>query len=130
MILILDNLINNYLNILSCFIILLIPKLNKDNFFKLLIIDLFLNKIPYISFIIVILFYFNKLIYKIIYKTDVTVFLLCIINYFIFIIIMYFINQYNFTLIYFIKNNLFSIILNIFIYTMYIFFNEDMIKYK
>ena len=64
---ILDNLTNNYLNILSCLIILNIFYLTKYKYFTILIIDTLLNRIPYISLIILILYFFNKIIFKYIF---------------------------------------------------------------
>ena len=119
---ILDNLINNYLNILSCLIILLIINLNKYTFFVLLILDIFLNGAPIISLIILCIYYINKLIFKKIYKNNKTLFILSIINMFIFITLMYLINNYNFTYIYYLKSNIFGIIFNILIYYIYIFY--------
>ena len=57
---ILDNLTNNYLNILSCLIILNIFYLTKYKYLTILIIDILLNKIPYISLIIILLYLLNK----------------------------------------------------------------------
>ena len=52
MILLLDIILNNYIGLLSCFIILLIPTLTKYKFITLLTVDIVLNNIPIISFII------------------------------------------------------------------------------
>jgi len=52
MLLLLDTLINNYIAIMSCFIILIIPTLNKYKFILLIAIDILLNNIPIISLIL------------------------------------------------------------------------------
>lgn len=123
MILILDNLVNNYLNILSCLIILLIPNLNKKKYFTLLCIDIILNTIPLISIFILFLYFLNKFIFKKIIKNRITLFISVIIYYFIFISLIYTINEYDFTYIYYIKNNIISFIYNIIIYYIYIFYS-------
>ncbi len=124
MILILDNLINNYLNILSCFSILLLPNLNKDKIYLFIIIDIFLNKIPYISLIMIILYIFDKFIYKIVYKNKINILFISILNYIAFISILYFIYGYNFSYLFYLKSNILSFIFNIIIYYLYIFLNN------
>ena len=122
MILILDQLINNYLNILSCLIIILIINLNKTNFLILFILDIIFNKLPIISIIILMLYFFNKLLFLKLNKNNKILFILSIINMFIFISLLYLINDYNFTYIYYLKNNIYGIVFNIIIYYIYIFY--------
>lgn len=119
--LLLDSLINNYLGIISCFTLLLIPYLNKYKFISLITIDILLNKIPIISFIILLLYFFNKLLFKILIKSNLTILLLSILNLFLFITIIYFIFNYNFSYIYYLKYNIFSICFNIIIFSIYIY---------
>ena len=122
MILILDNLINNYLNILSSLIILTIFKLDKYKFFVLVIIDILLNQIPIISIITLLLYFLNKLIFKGIVRNKTNKFIFSIIYMFIFISLLYLIYDYNFTFTYYMKDNVFSYIFNILIYYIYIFY--------
>lgn len=129
MILLLDNLINNYLNILSCFIIVSIFNLNKYNFFMIIIIDIFLNQIPFVSFIILLLILLNKIILKRIVNNDINKFILLCIYMLLFISFIYLFNDYNYSYTYFLKNNIFSIILNIFVYYIYIFYNQKLLKF-
>lgn len=122
MIIILDNLINNYLNILLCLIILTIINFNKYSFLTLFILDILLNKYPIISLIILILYFFDKLIFRKLNRNNKTLFIVSIINMFIFISILYLINNYNFNYLYYIRSNIFGIIFNILIYYIYIFY--------
>ena len=114
MLLLLDNILNNYISLISCFILFYIPKLNKDNFFLLLIFDLLLNKIPLVTILILLIYFIDKFIYKIFLKNN-------IINLFIFLLLLYFINNYNFNILYYIKYLIPSITFNIFIYFLYTF---------
>ncbi len=125
MILLFDNLVNNYINIISCLIILYVFYLNKYSFLNLFIIDTILNMIPYISIIILILFYLNKFIFKRLINNNINKFVLSILYYFIFISLLYLLNNYNFNYLYYIVSNLFSIILNIIIYFIFIFYKNS-----
>ena len=125
MILLFDNLVNNYINIISCLIIFYVFYLNKYSFLNLFIIDTLLNVIPYISIITLILFYLNKFIFKRLINNNINKFVLSILYYFIFISILYLLNNYNFNYLYYIVTNLFSIILNITIYFIYIFYKNS-----
>lgn len=121
---ILDNLTNNYLNILSCLIILNIFYLTKYKYLTILIIDILLNKIPYISLIIILFYLLNKYIFKKIINSNINKFIFSIIYYFIFISILYLINRYNFSFKYYLYLNIFSFIYNILIYYIYIFYKN------
>lgn len=126
MTLLLDNIINTYLGLLSCFIILEINALNLKRFFILLVVDTILNKIPIISLVILIIFYINKFIYKYLNKNSINLFFISIINYFIFINILYLINNYTYNFIYYLTSNLYSILFNIIIFYIYIFlYNKE-----
>lgn len=122
MILLLDNLINNYLNILSCLVLINIFKLNKYKFIIILIADILINQIPFISISILLIFFLNKLIFKRIVNNNINKFILICIYMLLFISFIYLLNDYNYSYTYFLKNNIFSIILNIFVYYIYIFY--------
>ncbi len=119
---ILDNLINNYIGIQTYFIILSIFNFNKNKFFILFIIDIILNKVPYISIIILFIFYLNKYIYKFIYKNKITMYILSLLNLFIFILLIYIIKNNNVSLMLFLKNNIIGFVFSIIYYAIYIFF--------
>ena len=122
MILILDNLVNNYLNILSCLILLITFNLNKEKYLILLLIDILLNKIPIISIILIIIFLLNKFIFKRIVRNKLNNFIFLSLYYFIFISLLYSINEYKFDYLYYMKSNLISHVYNIIIYFLYIFY--------
>ena len=121
---ILDFLINNYLNILSSLIILNIFYLTKNKYCLILIIDILVNNIPYISIIILLLYFLNKLIFNKIINNNINKFIFSIIYYFIFISILFLINRYNFSFKYYLYMNIFSFIFNLLIYYIYIFYKE------
>ena len=122
MILIIDNLVNNYLNILSCLILLIIFNLNKEKYILLVLVDILLNKTPIISIIILIIYYLNIFIFNKLIRNKFNKFLFITLYYFIFISLLYSINDYSYTYIYYIKTNMFSHIYNILIYYIYIFY--------
>ena len=122
MILILDNVVNSNLNILSCLILISIFKLNKEKYFNILILDIIINKIPIISLLIILIYYSNKLIFNKLIKNKLNKFILLCLYYFIFISLLYCINDYNFSYLYYIKTNLVSHIYNIFVYYLYIYY--------
>lgn len=120
--LLLDNLINNYLNIISCFIILSIFNLNKYKILIILLIDILLNKVPVITIFIIILYYLNKLIFSKTVNSNMNKFIFSCIYMLLFLSYIYFLNDYNYSYFYFFKSNIFSLILNIIIYYIYIFY--------
>lgn len=122
MMLILDNLVNSYLNILSCFIVLSIFNLDKVKYFLIIIIDILLNQLPIVSIIILLLYYLNKLIFMKIVKTNIYKFILSCFYMVIFLSFFYLLNDYNYSYFYYLKTNIFSIVLNIFVYYIYIFY--------
>ena len=124
MLLILDNLINNYLHILSCFIILLIFVLNKNKFILLFIIDILLNEMPVISIIILLLYFINCFLFSKIIKNKITIFILSCLYMFIFLSFFYLLNNYNYSYLHYLKSNIISIIFNCFIYYILIFYNN------
>ena len=121
MILVIDNIINNYLNILSCFILLSVFNLNKYKYFLILIIDILLNQLPVISIFILLFYYVNKFIFKKLVNSSINNYFISIIYLLIFISYIFLVNDYSFNYFYFLKINLFSIIFNIFIYYIYFF---------
>lgn len=122
MIILLDNFINNYLNILSSIIILSLFTLNKYKLLNLLCIDILINKIPVITFFVVLFYYINKLVFKKIINNNINIFIFSCIYMIIFLSFLYLINDYNYNYLYYLKSNLISIIFNIIIYYMYIFY--------
>ena len=76
MILIFDNLVNNYLNILSCIILLYIFKLTKNKYLVIVLIDILLNKIPYITIIFILIYFLNKFIFKKLINNNLNSFIL------------------------------------------------------
>lgn len=122
MILLLDNLINNYLNILSCFIILSIFNLNKYKFMVIFIIDILINQNPFVSIIVLLIYFLNKVIFKRIVNSNINKFIILCLYMLLFITFIYLFNDYNYTYTYFLKNNFFSIVLNFFFYYIFIFY--------
>ena len=120
----LDNIINNYLNICSCLIILNIFYFNKRNFLFTLILDVLFNQIPFITIIILFLYYLNKIVFSKIVKNSVNTFIFSLIYYVIFLIVLFLINNYNITFKYYIYMNLYSLIFNVIIFYIYIMYKE------
>ena len=121
MILLVDNLVNNYLNILSCLIILCIFNLTKEKYFLILLLDIILNQLPVVSILIIIIFLINKFIYKRLISNKLTKFILSIFYYFIFISLLYCINDYNFSYSYYLSSLIYSHFYNIVIFFIYNF---------
>lgn len=121
----LDNIINNYLNICSCLIILNIFYFNKHNFFITLILDILFNQIPFITIIILLLYYLNKIVFNKIVKNSVNTFIFSLIYYIIFFIVLFLMDNHNITFKYYIYMNLYSLIFNIIIFYIYIMYKEQ-----
>ena len=121
----LDNIINNYLNICSCLIILNIFYFNKHNFFITLILDILFNQIPFITIIILFLYYLNKIVFYKIVKNSVNTFIFSLIYYIIFFIVLFLMDNHNITFKYYIYMNLYSLIFNIIIFYIYIMYKEQ-----
>lgn len=121
----LDNIINNYLNICSCLIILNIFYFNKHNFFITLILDILFNQIPFITIIILFLYYLNKIVFNKIVKNSVNTFIFSLIYYIIFFIVLFLMDNHNITFKYYIYMNLYSLIFNIIIFYIYIMYKEQ-----
>lgn len=120
----LDNIINNYLNICSCLIILNIFYFNKRNFLFTLILDVLFNQIPFITIIILFLYYINRIVFSKIVKNSVNTFIFSLVYYVIFLIVLFLINNYNITFKYYIYMNLYSLIFNVIIFYIYIMYKE------
>lgn len=118
---ILDNVINNYLNVYSALILIKLLDFKKNEFYIILLVDIILYKLPIISISLIILYLINKIILKKIIRSNLTKFIIIILDYFIFISLFYILNDYNMNYLYFMKFNYVSHIFNILIYYIYIF---------
>ena len=104
---VIDFLSVNYANIYLSTILLYIFILNKKNIYYILIIDLILNGVPFITLIILILYYLNKNIFNILNDSFLNKYLLLVLYYFLFGIILYSIfNKFNMYIINHLFNNL------------------------
>ena len=120
MILLLDNIIFTFLNIYSSFILINLFNFKIKNFFLILLIDIILYKLPLISISLIILYLINYIIFKNIRKNNITKFIIIILDYIIFISLIYIFNDYD-NYLYFLIDNYRSHIFNILIYYIYIF---------
>ena len=103
----LDFLSVNYFNIYLVSIIIFIFIINDKLMYYILLLDLIINGIPFISMIIIILYYLNKSILKRINASFMNKYILSIIYYFLFSIILYNIfNKFNLYIIKYLINNL------------------------
>lgn len=103
----LDFLSVNYFNIYLVSIIIFIFIINDKLMYYILLLDLIINGIPFISMIIIILYYLNKSILKRINDSFMNKYILSIIYYFLFSIILYSIfNKFNLYIIKYLINNL------------------------
>ena len=103
----LDFLSINYFNIYLVSIIIFIFIINDKLMYYILLLDLIINGIPFISMIIIILYYLNKSILKRINACFINKYILSIIYYFLFSIILYSIfNKFNLYIIKYLINNL------------------------
>lgn len=103
----LDFLSVNYFNIYLVSIIIFIFIINDKLMYYILLLDLIINGIPFISMIIIILYYLNKSILKRINACFINKYILSIIYYFLFNIILYSIfNKFNLYIIKYLINNL------------------------
>ena len=103
----LDFLSINYFNIYLVSIIIFIFIINDKLMYYILLLDLIINGIPFISMIIIILYYLNKSILKRINDSFMNKYILSIIYYFLFSIILYSIfNKFNLYIIKYLINNL------------------------
>lgn len=103
----LDFLSINYFNIYLVSIIIFIFIINDKLIYYTLLLDLIINGIPFISMIIIILYYLNMSILKRINASFINKYVLSIIYYFLFSIILYSIfNKFNLYIIKYLFNNL------------------------
>ena len=94
---ILDFIIINLNNIVLFSCLLNIFCFNKKRCYYLLCLDILLNKIPFVTLIIVLLYFLNKEIFKTIRNTFINEYIILIIYYFIFGIVLYSIyNTFNY----------------------------------
>lgn len=104
---IIDFLMINTINIFSAFVLLAIFYLNDKMLYYILFIDLILNDFPLTTIIIIILFKFNKFIFKYLNENIYTQIVMMMLYYLIFGIISYgFYNELNISIINFLIKNL------------------------
>lgn len=104
---ILDTIIYNLTNTIIISVITNIYYLNNKRLFLILITDIIINKYPFITITIILLYYLNKNIFKYLSNKFITKYILLIIYYFIFGITIYSIyNKFNFYIIEVLFNNL------------------------
>ena len=104
---IIDTLILNTKGILLCSLLLYVFYLNDRNIYFLLCTDIVLAGIPFCTMIIIVLYYLNKHIFKIINNTFINELICLVLYYFIFGIILYSIyNEFNYYIVKLLINNL------------------------
>ena len=104
---IIDFLSLNCFNVYLLSIILFLFCLNDKLLYYLLIIDLIINGIPFVTITITLLYLLNKNIFKYLNNNFINKYILLIIYYFLFSIILYSIfNKFNLYIIKFLINNL------------------------
>lgn len=104
---IIDFLSLNCFNVYLLSIILFLFCLKDKLLYYLLIIDLIINGIPFVTIIITLLYLLNKNIFKYLNNNFINKYIFLIIYYFLFSIILYSIfNKFNLYIIKFLINNL------------------------
>lgn len=104
---IIDFLSINCFNVYLLSIILFLFCLNDKLLYYLLIIDLIINGIPFVTITITLLYLLNKNIFKYLNNNFINKYIFLIIYYFLFSIILYSIfNKFNLYIIKFLINNL------------------------
>lgn len=104
---IIDFLSLNCFNVYLLSIILFLFCLNDKLLYYLLIIDLIINRIPFVTITITLLYLLNKNIFKYLNNNFINKYIFLIIYYFLFSIILYSIfNKFNLYIIKFLINNL------------------------
>ena len=102
-----DFLSLNCFNVYLLSIILFLFCLNDKLLYYLLIIDLIINGIPFVTITITLLYLLNKNIFKYLNNNFINKYIFLIIYYFLFSIILYSIfNKFNLYIIKFLINNL------------------------
>lgn len=103
---ILDFLSINLLGIYLCSILIWIFYLNNNKLLYILIIDIIINGIPFVTIVMLLLYYLNRFIFKFINKNIFTKMLFINVYYILFSIIIYSIfNYFNGSIIKIIMNN-------------------------
>ncbi len=104
---IIDTLILNTKGILLCSLLLYVFYLNDRNIYFLLCTDIVLAGIPFCTMIVIVLYYLNKHIFKIINNTFINELICLVLYYFIFGIVLYSIyNEFNYYIVKLLINNL------------------------
>lgn len=104
---IIDFISLNCFNIYLLSIILFLFCLNDKTLYYILIIDLIINGIPFVTIIMTLLYLFNKNVFKYLNNNFINKYIFLIIYYFLFSIILYSIfNKFNLYIIKFLINNL------------------------
>ena len=104
---IIDFLSLNCFNVYLLSIILFLFCLNDKTLYYILIIDLIINGIPFVTITMTLLYLFNKNIFKYLNNNFINKYIFLIIYYFIFSIILYSIfNKFNLYIIKYLINNL------------------------
>ena len=104
---IIDFLSLNCFNVYLLSIILFLFCLNDKLLYYLLIIDLIINGIPFVTITITLLYLLNKNIFKYLNNNFINKYIFLIIYYFLFYIILYSVfNKFNLYIIKFLINNL------------------------
>lgn len=105
---IIDFITYNYTNILLFTVLLNIFNFNNKRLYFILLIDILINGIPFITIILVLLYFFNLKVFNYLNNNFLNKYLLLIIYYFIFGIIIYSIfNKFNLYIIKLLISNLF-----------------------
>ena len=105
---IIDFITYNYTNILLFTVLLNIFNLNNKRLYFILLIDILINCIPFITIIIILIYFFNLKVFNYLNNNFLNKYLLLIVYYFIFGIIIYSIfNKFNLYIIKLLIINLF-----------------------
>lgn len=105
---IIDFITYNYTNILLFTVLLNIFNLNNKRLYFILLIDILINGIPFITIILILLYFFNLKLFNYLNNNFLNKYLLLIVYYFIFGIIIYSIfNKFNLYIIKLLIINLF-----------------------
>jgi hypothetical protein len=125
---ILDFLTLNTTGILLCTVLLNIFYLSNKKISYILIIDIILNGIPFITIIIILIYHLNKFIFKYFNNNFINKFIFIIIYYFLFNIILY--SIFNSFSMYIIKKSLKYLIYNTIIYYLGLKYYEEKYNIK
>lgn len=102
-----DFIINNYSNIYLLSILLFLFIDNKKVIYYIFILDIIINKIPFITLVFLIFKFINNYIFKLINNNFINRYVIIIIYYFMFSIILFSIfNKFNIYIIKYLINNI------------------------